>query len=151
MILTIPQSKLRKRNLYASSYSSVDLVSLCGHVINIRSITVIILCCYYITLLYHSINYIYIDFPTHTDIYIYEQDRYISSLVVHKHRQRIQICHHNIMLKQIQDSAGDTAPIYITDDHNITSITNISTNSAYNKAHRPTYDNHYRPLRIQNE
>ena len=71
----------------------------------------------------------------------------INGLDVHKnhqniqqHHQNIQMCNHNLMLKLITASIGVYVPLHITYVPDIPYLTNISTTSAYNKTHPPTYD-----------
>ena len=57
----------------------------------------------------------------------------------------------NLMLNQILASVGVNVPLYIPDVPAIASLTKISTTSASNETHPPTYEHLHRPLITQNQ
>ena len=70
----------------------------------------------------------------------------MNSLVVEQHRQNVQICSQNLMLRQILASAGVNVPIHIPDVPDISSLTNISTSSTSDMPHPPTFEHLHRRL-----
>ena len=64
----------------------------------------------------------------------------MNSLVVQQHHQNVQICSHNLMLKQLLATSGVNVSLHIPDVPDISSVTDISTNSTSNMPHPPTFE-----------
>ena len=70
----------------------------------------------------------------------------INYLVVQQHHQNIQMRGQNLMLKQILANVGVNVPLQIPYVPDISSCTNISTNSSFYITHPPTYQHSHRHL-----
>ena len=68
----------------------------------------------------------------------------MNYLIVQQHNQNIQMRSQNLMLKQILANVGVNVPLHIPDVPDISSLTNISTNSTFDITHPPTYEHLHR-------
>ena len=122
-----------------------------SYVINSGSVTIISIIVIRIFFSLVPWKYNSYHFSRHIPLFIQEQGRSINSLLVNKYHQSIQMCTHNIMLKQMQNSISVAFPIHIPDVPDISSPLNISTTSAYNEIHPTTYEHLHRTLQTQNQ
>ena len=64
----------------------------------------------------------------------------MNSLIAQQHHQHVQICSHNLMLKQLLATSGVNVSLHIPDVPDISSVTDISTSSTSNMPPPPTLE-----------